>query len=631
MTEPAEPVALVPLSNTTGSPSTFSQQGTIDWTALGRMQLSASVAIVGRLAAAGIESLTVAVGQILCNRVPIGAHGEKVLMESMGKLKSFSAFGDAVWFGIGIRHVLRSLVHTAQGASCVALCAALAECNSRKASALVLYEMAKRSGSPQELSPSVSQWEAMIKTCSSIFTPSTFGIRVQQLLRLGGYNVASDEASDPRDIADALFAVGSVATGETACIKISGVASCVWVAAYADYIMGLRVHMESETGSILWMNYSELKGDAQVIITVETSVPEGSATVALQSISRTVFVKGGQEYICQRLGLPDDHTPFFIGGRIHWDSVLEELLGEELSVFRYPKEKRDCFQDTEGLNDLDGQHLPNLHHLEWVAEMIVATACYALQFSPLYTSRTDFYESVITDIPELRHLEGILIATDNRLRGKLEDLQTVSKIHVLAKYQLKAHCNCPKHAIISRCQVCPVRKHCLTRYAQFVILLAHFRRRLAMETPLHPSAAGLRLLFGMFASHTSSMKAQFGIPGRLKDHDYVSRDDGVEKVPLNQPDPLKKMLHPEHILLDLHFRCVIACFSGFEPQTRENSDEISARSDGKIYCYIHTLTELADDVEIVSRIRVGAGSIYSNHRPYTMILDRDRSNKARMR
>ncbi|CAD6569916.1 MAG: hypothetical protein ASARMPRED_003311 [Alectoria sarmentosa] len=234
MAEPAEPVALVPLSDTTGSPSTFSQQGTIDWTALGRMQLSASVAIVGRLAAAGIESLTVAVGQILCNRVPIGAHGEKVLMESMGKLKSFSAFGDAVWFGIGIRHVLRSLVHTAQGASCVALCAALAECNSRKASALVLYEMAKRSGSPQELSPSVSQWEAMIKTCSSIFTPSTFGIRVQQLLRLGGYNVASDEASDPRDIADALFAVGSVATGETACIKISGVASCVWVAAYAD-------------------------------------------------------------------------------------------------------------------------------------------------------------------------------------------------------------------------------------------------------------------------------------------------------------------------------------------------------------------------------------------------------------
>ena len=207
------------------------------------MQLSASVAIVGRLAAAGIESLTVAVGQILCNRVPIGAHGEKVLMESMGKLKSFSAFGDVVWFGIGIRHVLRSLVHTSQGASCVALCAALAECNSRKASALVLYEMAKRSGSPQELSPSISQWEAMIKTCASIFTPSTFGVRVQQLLRLGGYNITLSEASDPRDIADALFAVGSVATGEIASVKISGVASCVWVAAYADYVLGMRVHM----------------------------------------------------------------------------------------------------------------------------------------------------------------------------------------------------------------------------------------------------------------------------------------------------------------------------------------------------------------------------------------------------
>lgn len=51
-------------------------------------------------------------------------------MESMGKLKSFSAFGDVVWFGVGVRHVLRSLVNTSQGASCVALCAALAECHS---------------------------------------------------------------------------------------------------------------------------------------------------------------------------------------------------------------------------------------------------------------------------------------------------------------------------------------------------------------------------------------------------------------------------------------------------------------------------------------------------------------------
>lgn len=62
MSGSSESVALVPRSDGATSPAAFSQQGTIDWTALRKMQLSASVAIVGRLAAAGIEALTVAVG-----------------------------------------------------------------------------------------------------------------------------------------------------------------------------------------------------------------------------------------------------------------------------------------------------------------------------------------------------------------------------------------------------------------------------------------------------------------------------------------------------------------------------------------------------------------------------------------
>ena len=627
MTESAEPLALVPLSNATGSPSTFSQQGTIDWTALGRMQLSASVAIVGRLAAAGIESLTVAVGQILCNRVPIGAHGEKVLMESMGKLKSFSAFGDVVWFGIGIRHVLRSLVHTSQGASCVALCAALAECHSRKASALVLYEMAKRSGSPQELSPSVSQWEAMIKTCASIFTPSTFGIRVQQLLRLGGYNITLSEASDPRDIADALFAVGSVATGEIASVKISGVASCVWVAAYADYVLGMRVHMESDTGSVLWMNYSEPKGSAQVIVTVGVSEPQGTAVATSQSISRTVFVKGGQTFICQMLGLPDDHAPFFIGGRTHWGSVLVELMGEEASVFRSSKEDSRCSRNPEDSGHRENQPLHKRDILECLAEMIVATACYALRSSPLYTSRADFYESFITNVPEFRHLKRMLETTENRLLDKLDDDRTVLQIYVLAEYQLGIHCRCPEHALFSRCQVCPVREHCLTRYAQYFILLANLRRRLVMETPFHPSVAGLRLLFRMFQPYKSSMKAHFGIPGHLKNTVWIDGLRRAKKVALEQPSLLEWISDPESINLQR----VIACFSGHEPKTWEKKDEISARSDGKIYCYIHTLREVSEQVETMYQIHVGAGSIYSNHRPYTVILDKDHSAKTNMK
>ena len=605
------------------------------------MQLSASVAIVGRLAAAGIESLTVAVGQVLCNRIPIGAHGEKVLMESMGKLNSFSAFGDVVWFGIGVRHVLRSLVHTSQGASCVALCAALAECNSRESSALILYEMAKRSGSPHDLSPSTSQWAALIKTCSSIFAPSTFGIRVQQLLRLGGYDSTSDEAYDPRDVADALFAVGSVATGESAQVNISGVVSCVWIAAYADYVMGLRVRVELGEANVLWMNFSEAKGDAQVTFSVNGTESSGGLTTALQAISRTVSVSGGQKFICETLDLPENHQSF-IGGRVAWDSVLRELFGQDLFAI-CPSHEANVYEVDES-DDSDLRHLPTSHFVVWFAEMIVATAAAALESSRLYKSRTDFYASIITNVPELHLLEKILRATDDRLSEKLQDSMAVSKIYLLAKYQLKMHCNCAKHAKSSFCSHCPTRTHCLIECVIFAILLSHTRKRLVMDTSLCPSAAGLRLLSEMFTPYSSTMKTWFDLPGRLKDHKwevaYANGEGGTygttstEKVLLDsKPEPLKKPAETgtEPVRLDVLFQQAIGCFSGCRLEMWGKADEVSARSDGRIYCYIRALTGLSDDFNSISQIHVGAGSIYSGSRPYSLILDKAYASKAETR
>lgn len=48
-------------SNQSGA--NFTQQGSLDWVALGRMQYSTSVAVLARLSKAGIDPLTLAVGQ----------------------------------------------------------------------------------------------------------------------------------------------------------------------------------------------------------------------------------------------------------------------------------------------------------------------------------------------------------------------------------------------------------------------------------------------------------------------------------------------------------------------------------------------------------------------------------------
>ena len=71
-------------------------------------------------------------------------------------------------------------------------------------SALVLYEMAKRFGSPCDLSPSYKQWEALVRVCSSVFSQSTLGLRIHQLLKLGGYIDANraEQAGHPQDMAE---------------------------------------------------------------------------------------------------------------------------------------------------------------------------------------------------------------------------------------------------------------------------------------------------------------------------------------------------------------------------------------------------------------------------------------------
>ena len=123
------------------------------------------------------------------------------------------------------------------------------------------------------------------------------------------------------------------------------------------------------------------------------------------------------------------------------------------------------------------------------------------------------------------------------------------------------------------------------------------------------------------------MKAQFGIPGHLKNPVWMDGRRRIKKVALDQPSLLDWKSDPESI----HLQRGIACFSGFEPKTWDKNDEISARSDGKIYCYTHSLTEVSEQVETMYQIHVGAGSIYSNHRPYTVILDKDHSAKASMK
>jgi len=84
--------------NLTGDGS-FIQQGSLDWVALSKSSLNATVEVLERISKAVIDILTVAVVQSLCAKFRLPLDAQQRLNDALSKLKAFSSYGNIIWFG----------------------------------------------------------------------------------------------------------------------------------------------------------------------------------------------------------------------------------------------------------------------------------------------------------------------------------------------------------------------------------------------------------------------------------------------------------------------------------------------------------------------------------------------------
>ena len=586
-------MALVPSGPQQTQGVGFAQQGTIDWVSLGQTQFSASIAVLGRLSSAGVEPLTVAVGQAICASIPLGTHGEKVLAEEMSRLRACSSFGDVVWFGVGVRHILRLLVQTSQGASLVALCAGLSEGHNVSTSALIVYEMAKRFGGPRDLSPSFKQWEALVKVCSSVFSQSTLGPRIHQLLKLGGYYRPNsvERAGHPKDMAEVLLAVGSVARGALKEISISGGSGCSWVAAFADQILGLNVAVRCEEGDMLWMNYDGSVDQGQISL----QFCDRESTEAISCVGRMFYVRHGDEFIQQCFqGLEGIHnstmggTPF-LGGRVQWDSMFSETFG----------------RDFEDLVNLSTAHRPSPHLVygklsapdDVFAQLFIAGAAFFVFHTTeacRYRDITQFVLSAMSSIPELRPCKHRL------LDPELHIIISAMSVDELSRQYKRSRDILARHITVFDQQNHP-RTFCLATITETIITMTYLFGRLALESSLLPKRSGILNIY-------NDLRVSSG-------PEFSNRQGG---------SGLRGILYREEDLTSLSFQLAryVTIFSG-EPAQYPIWASTSAISDGKVYCFINTLQSLSDSFAKASMIHVGAGSIQAGNRLHDRVYDRD--------
>ncbi|KAK0511453.1 hypothetical protein JMJ35_006026 [Cladonia borealis] len=295
----------------------FTTSGQIDWIKLLKTPFGSSVGILSRMSAAQVDPYTVVGGQKLGNLFHLTSTGRNRILDELSKLQSFKSLGKALWFGVGVNHLVRILAKTEEGKMCVALCASMSEFYEISIAAEILIEMAKTSRAPEDLRPSILEWKALLDTCAGIFAASAFPGLAEKYMQLHpqcralGYESFQSTTAkvrgcpSPERLAKVLLALGELTRGDLASFTIVGGADAGWLGAFAEWFFELSHRIVfGPTGEVL---YSSLAPDQDVQVLI-------------------VYDNNGIVDVRQYDG---SFTRACVAGRLDWNTILDSAFGPE--------------------------------------------------------------------------------------------------------------------------------------------------------------------------------------------------------------------------------------------------------------------------------------------------------------
>jgi len=306
--------------------STFPQNGQLDWIAFIKGTAQATISILTRLSAFGVEPLTVLVAQNVFSTLCLSSEGQKNVIKALSSLRAFGSLGNVLWFGFGIQHLVRSLAQTREGLGCISLCGALADSHSAEISALVLSAFADLSQVPKEVSPSIAQWKQLVQACGGCLSMSGFNGVVREFTHLYGLTVIQKayETSDPHDLAKALHALGKVSSGQLDSIVLSGGPECGWLGAVAQWLLGLSVvvQLEDESKPTFYGIYAKANESPRVRIVYECGNSRDAASL---DIRKSYKLRTLSDIVRQQI--PNISASLCV--RVPWSIALSSTFGKQ--------------------------------------------------------------------------------------------------------------------------------------------------------------------------------------------------------------------------------------------------------------------------------------------------------------
>ena len=176
-----------------------------------------------------------------------------------------------MWFGIGIKQIVRDLAESEEGMALVALCAALGTAYEPFFSAQVLREFCKLSGAPRDITPALRQWEMLVKLCTGILSTGDFVTKVDGFNRLVFGHIPKGfgpkcQPTTYGDLAKAITANAEVAQRKKANASFLGGLDCAWLAALSEWILCLDVSIVISSGTVFYRSQMRVRDLPQVTI-----------------------------------------------------------------------------------------------------------------------------------------------------------------------------------------------------------------------------------------------------------------------------------------------------------------------------------------------------------------------------
>jgi hypothetical protein len=560
----------------------FQQQGQVDWVSLSRSGISFSLGVLSRFSAASVDAYTVTVGHFVGSNFELSQAGRHNIESSLSNLRSFGGYGDVLWFGFGIQHLLRTLAATEQGATLVALCAALSETFPDDFSAEILSNMAKSSAN-LKIVPALTEWRSLVRSCAGVFASSTFPLRAEALMRMQiqrGYKGIRSPNANAADTAAALLGIGKVSCGTWTSISIHGPGEAGWLAALAEWLFGLTVTITDENGTLKYTSQAEGRL-ANVNIFYKPMDDQVSHTRSLQIVDKS-FEIGTATELFTGTSTPDTT------GMIEWISTCgrvewRECLGATFGIYF-----ETLMKLTSAFGDIFGSAARIFEAIAEADPNLPKTFLYDNQ---LY-AEDSFGAGLILNA--LRWFPELAKASANIQKA----YETTSCAEALAKYQarieLLASCCACDLCVPGDAQIASSigrNKPCLVIIMETIMVLCRLRSTLEVASSLFPHLRGLHRVY-----HEQVTKRKESIFHGL---------DQLSNI-LDNPRSFNQRMDAASLLFTARRIYEVA----------EEAGDVCAISANGVCIYSDSLREPSDDRQLINRIHVIPGQIECHGRSY---------------